>query len=54
MLGGEADLQRIYDLIAKKRPTGNQFWKEKIRQVLQKESDFTRTGPGRYALAEAQ
>jgi adenine-specific DNA-methyltransferase len=49
-LGGEADLQRIYEVMAKARPTENPFWKEKVRQVLQRESDFSRTGPGRYAL----
>lgn len=51
-LGGEADLQRIYEVVAKKRPTGNQFWREKIRQVLQRSADFTRTGAGRYAISQ--
>lgn len=50
-LGGEAELQRIYEVVAKKRPTGNQFWREKIRQVLQQSKDFARTGTGRYAFA---
>lgn len=49
-LGGEADLQRIYDVMSKSRPTENPFWKEKVRQVLQRDSDFSRTGPGRYAV----
>lgn len=49
-LGGEADLNRIYEAVASARPTGNQFWKEKIRQTLQRSEDFCRTGPGRYSL----
>lgn len=51
LLGGEADLPRIYEVVAKQRPSGNQFWREKIRQVLQLDKAFVRTGPGRYALA---
>jgi len=52
-LGGEAELSTIYATVAKTRPTGNQFWKEKIRQTLQRSEDFCRTGPGRYSLASA-
>lgn len=51
LLGGEADLPRIYEIVGKQRPSSNQFWKEKIRQVLQVNKAFMRTGPGRYALA---
>lgn len=51
-LGGEADLERIYQFLQNRRPTENAFWREKVRQVLQRSSDFTRTGPGRYALAQ--
>ncbi|WP_252374192.1 class I SAM-dependent methyltransferase [Hydrogenophaga sp. 2FB] len=52
-LGGEADLKSIYEAMATRRPTENAFWKEKVRQALQRSSDFVRTGPGRYALASA-
>lgn len=52
-LGGEAELSTIYATVAKTRPTGNQFWKEKIRQTLQRSEDFCRTGPGRYCLASS-
>jgi hypothetical protein len=47
-LGGEAHLQTIYAAIEGKRPTPNPFWREKVRQVVQR--DCTRTGRGRYAL----
>jgi site-specific DNA-methyltransferase (adenine-specific) len=50
-LGGEADLDAIYKAIEPKRPTDNQWWKAKVRQQLGQ--DFRRTGPARYALAEA-
>lgn len=51
-LGGEADLPSIYAAIAGKRPTANPAWKEKVRQQLQHTRRFTRTGTGRYRLAE--
>lgn len=50
-LGGEADLPTIYRAMERRRPTGNQWWKEKVRQVLQ--DHFNRTGPGRYAIPAA-
>lgn len=53
-LGGEADLSRIYEVIERRRPTGNPFWKEKIRQILQSKGHFTRTSQGRYALRTLQ
>jgi len=49
-LGGEADLQAIYELIERRRPTRTPFWREKIRQVCQQQ--FTRTARGRYAIPE--
>ncbi|MEJ8837787.1 class I SAM-dependent methyltransferase [Ramlibacter sp. AN1133] len=51
-LGGEADLAAIYRAIEGRRPTGNPAWKEKVRQVLQNARRFSRTGSGRYRLAE--
>jgi len=50
-LGGEASLSALYEHVAKNRPTENPFWKEKIRQVVQRSSHFVRVAPGRYALA---
>lgn len=51
-LGGEADLPTLYRAMEKRRPTGNQWWKDKVRQVVQR-APFVRTGAGRYALQEA-
>lgn len=48
-LGGEASLSEIYAALEPKRPTGNPWWREKARQILQ--LHFTRTGSARYALA---
>lgn len=50
VLGGEAELSQIYETIESRRPTGNPFWREKVRQVLQDTERFHRTGHGRYAL----
>lgn len=50
-LGGEASLGAVYEEIAPRRPTATNWWKEKVRQILQKR--FIRTGEGRYALPEA-
>jgi site-specific DNA-methyltransferase (adenine-specific) len=51
-LGGEADLQVIYQHVAPKRPSQNPYWREKVRQTLQRR--FTRTARARYArTAEA-
>ena len=47
--GGEASLAQIYARIGPRRPTSTQWWKEKIRQVAQR--DFVRIDSGRYALA---
>lgn len=46
MLGGEAHLSEIYRMIEPRRPTPNAFWKEKIRQVLQK--SYYSLGEGRW------
>lgn len=49
-LGGEADLAEIYLAIEPKRPTQNQWWKPKVRQIAQ---DYHRVSEGRYALKAA-
>lgn len=48
-LGGEASLQMLYGRLETRRPTTTLWWRQKIRQTLQRY--FVRTGPGRYALA---
>lgn len=35
-LGGRAELQAIYRAVEPRRPTGNQWWREKVRQELQR------------------
>jgi len=50
-LGGEADLQEIYNEIEGKRPTKTNFWRPQIRKVVRENTDvFTWVGRGRYAL----
>lgn len=51
-LGGEADLEQVYQTIQPKRPSDNPHWKAKVRQVLQHAGRFDRTGPARYALPQ--
>jgi site-specific DNA-methyltransferase (adenine-specific) len=48
--GGVADLASIYAAVAPRRPTGNQWWKHKVRQTLNRGA-FRKVGPSRYALA---
>jgi adenine-specific DNA-methyltransferase len=47
-VGGEGDLEAIYRAMERRRPTSNQWWKEKVRQVLQER--FERRGPARYGI----
>lgn len=47
-LGGRATLPSLYEEIGGHRPTSNQFWKEKVRQVVQRIG--YRVGPGEWAL----
>lgn len=47
-LGGTAPLSEIYRHMEGKRPTENQYWKEKIRQVCQ--LNFTRVQEGVYSI----
>jgi hypothetical protein len=49
--GGCASLQDIYQAVAPRRPTGNPWWKEQIRKVLQQH--FTRTTTGDWCLPAA-
>ncbi len=50
-LGGEASLGEIYDRMSARRPSENPWWKEKVRQVVQRAPYFVRVSQGRYALA---
>jgi SAM-dependent methyltransferase len=54
-LGGEADIAAIYREIEGKRPTANPFWREKVRQSLQRYCARVRKGvyrlPEEIALA---
>lgn len=50
-LGGEAKLQELYREVEHRRPTDNQYWKAKIRQMVQKHC--VRTGPATWALPAA-
>lgn len=47
-LGGAASLPDIYREIEGNRPTSNRYWKEKVRQQLQRIA--YRTGPARWAV----
>lgn len=49
-LGGDAKLEQIYEAIEPLRHTSNQWWKEKVRQVLQR-GPFERKSEGHWALA---
>lgn len=46
--GGTADTQTIYRLVQPRRPTQNEWWRNKIRQVLQ--LHFHPVSRGRWAL----
>lgn len=47
-LGGKATLRAIYNELATRRPTANQWWKAKIRQTLRQY--FRQVEPATYAL----
>ena len=49
--GGQATLEEIYKAIEPRRPTGNNWWKAKIRQTLNRSGAFTRIGEATYAIA---
>lgn len=48
-LGGAAPLRSIYAEISPKRPTQTKFWKEKVRQTLQRQ--FEKTDDGNWYKA---
>lgn len=47
-LGGRASLASIYAEVGGRRPSDNPWWREKVRQTLQRH--FVRLGEGLYAL----
>jgi len=47
-LGGRATLEQVYRHIEPRRPTSTAFWREKVRQQLQR--SFVHCGPGEWAL----
>lgn len=47
-LGGSGTLTLIYAQIEPRRPSGNPWWREKTRQMLQKH--FTRRGRGQWSI----
>lgn len=51
-LGGKAHLQDIYRVVERRRPTVNQWWREKVRQTLQR-GPFVPEGDGVWSLREA-
>jgi hypothetical protein len=50
-LGGEAHVSHIYEQLLCRRPTTNQWWREKVRQTLQRYPTFEPRGRGVWALA---
>jgi len=52
LAGGQASLEELYRMAAPRRPTGNQWWREKIRQTLQ--MHFTRIAPGVWGAERGQ
>lgn len=49
--GGKAHLTEIYARVIRRRPTANQWWKEKVRQILQQHPQFVAHGDGVWSLA---
>lgn len=47
-LGGEAELGEIYRAVEPRRPSGNQWWRDKVRQTAG--LYYRRTGEHRFAL----
>lgn len=48
-LGGEAALSDVYSAVSGRRPSRTRFWKEKVRQTLNRY--FFRIGGARYSLS---
>lgn len=53
-LGGRASLDDIYKAIEPKRPSGNTWWREKVRQTLRRCAEFSRVGHAEYALTDTR
>lgn len=52
LFGGEATLKQLYELIeAHPRTKDRQFWRDRMRQVLQAEDEFVRVSEGVWALS---
>lgn len=49
-LGGEADLAAIYQEVGPRRPTGDEWWRERVRAELRR--NFVTLERGRYALPQ--
>ena len=52
-LGGRVHLSEIYDTIGLCRPSKNPWWKEKVRQTLQRGPGFISHGGGMWELQES-
>lgn len=49
-LGGEASLSEIYEAVRPRRPSGNQWWRDKVRQICG--LYFERVGEHRFAMPQ--
>lgn len=50
-LGGEAELEEVYRAVEPRRPSGNRWWRDKVRQTLA--LYFDRIGDHRFAFPRA-
>jgi predicted RNA methylase len=51
-LGGRAHLKDIYHVVGRNRPTKNEWWREKVRQTLQRAGCFSAQGAGVWSIHE--
>lgn len=49
-LGGEAALSEIYAAVEPRRPSGNSWWREKVRQTLSRSSEFIQVDRGYWSI----
>jgi site-specific DNA-methyltransferase (adenine-specific) len=49
-LGGSAALSEIYAAVEPRRPSGNSWWREKIRQTLSRSSEFVKLDRGYWSI----
>lgn len=49
-LGGRVHLSEIYEMVGTNRPSKNPWWKEKVRQTLQRGPGFVSHGGGMWEL----